>query len=156
MVGSVLKFLLYSSIKEWLLKQFLHFAEKYIKVLGKDKAFIKHARKSLLFNKQQTWIKNVDYLMWRWVHVMVLRFVNLLEFFYAENYISISKDDISIMKHCRKSLLFYQNEDWKKNNTGATFDATTGSYDGSELCELIGTYIPTFPTNIISKDNMCL
>ena len=40
-----------------LLKQSLDFAEKYIKVYSEDKAIIKYARKSLLFNQQQTWIK---------------------------------------------------------------------------------------------------
>ena len=47
----------YPSIKESLLKQYLDLAEKYIKVSSEDKAIIKHARTSLLFNKQQTWIK---------------------------------------------------------------------------------------------------
>ena len=47
----------YPSIKESLLKQYLDLAEKYIKVSNEDKAIIKHARTSLLFNKQQTWIK---------------------------------------------------------------------------------------------------
>ena len=47
----------YPSIKESLLKQSLDFAVKYIKVTSEDKAIIKHARKSLLFNKQQIWIK---------------------------------------------------------------------------------------------------
>ena len=47
----------YPSIKESLLKQSLDFAEKHIKISTEDKAIIKHARKSLLLNKQQTWIK---------------------------------------------------------------------------------------------------
>ena len=47
----------YPSIKELLLKQSLDFAEKHIKISTEDKAIIKHARKFLLFNKQQTWIK---------------------------------------------------------------------------------------------------
>ena len=48
----------YPSIKkESLLKQSLHFAGKYIKVTSEDKVIIKHARNSLLFNKQQIWIK---------------------------------------------------------------------------------------------------
>ena len=44
----------YPTIKESLLKQSLDFAEKYIKVSSEDKAIIKHERKSLLFNQQQT------------------------------------------------------------------------------------------------------
>ena len=48
---------LYPFIKASLLKQFLDLAEKYIKVSNEDKVIIKYARKSLLFNKQQIWIK---------------------------------------------------------------------------------------------------
>ena len=47
----------YSSIKEQLLKEALNFANSYINILEKDKKTIKHARKSLLFNKQQTRFK---------------------------------------------------------------------------------------------------
>ena len=39
------------------MKQYLDFVEKHIKVSSENKAIIKHARKSLLHNKQQTWIK---------------------------------------------------------------------------------------------------
>ena len=75
---------------------------------------------------------------------------------FAENYISISKEDIRIIKHCRKSLLFYENEAWKKKDTNTTFDVTMGSYDGAEVCKLIGIYIQSLLTNILSKDNMGL
>ena len=61
---------------------------------------------------------------------------------FPENYISISKEDIRIIKHCKKSFLFYKNEDWKKKDTDTTFDVTTGSYDGAELCKL-NTYNPS-------------
>ena len=47
----------YLSTKEPLLKQSLDFTKKYIKVTSEDQAIIKNARKSLLFNKQQIWIK---------------------------------------------------------------------------------------------------
>ena len=42
----------YPSMKESLHKPSLDFAEEYIKVSSEDKVVIKHARKSLLFNKQ--------------------------------------------------------------------------------------------------------
>ena len=70
--------------------------------------------------------------------------------------ITISKEDIRIIKHCRESLLFYRNEAWKKKDTDTTFDVTMGSYDGADLCELIGIYIQSLLTNILSKDNMGL
>ena len=75
---------------------------------------------------------------------------------FAENYIPISKEDIRIIKHCRKSLVFYGNEAWKKKDADTTFDDTMGSYDGAELCEIIGIYIQSLLINIISKDNMAL
>ena len=47
----------YPSIKECLLKNAMNFAEQHIKISENDKAIIFHARKSLLFNGQQVWIK---------------------------------------------------------------------------------------------------
>ena len=70
---------------------------------------------------------------------------------FAENYVSISKEDIRIIKHCRNSLLFYENEAWKKKDTDATFDVTMGSYDGAKFCELIGIYIQSLLTNLLFK-----
>ena len=36
------------------------------------------------------------------------------------------------------------------------FDVTMWSYDSAEVCELIGIYIQSLLTNILSKDNMGL
>ena len=47
----------YPSITENLLKKALTFAEAHTHLSDDDKAIIHHARKSLLFNNQQTWIK---------------------------------------------------------------------------------------------------
>ena len=47
----------YPSITENLLKKALTFAEAHTHLLDDDKTIIHHARKSLLFNDQQTWIK---------------------------------------------------------------------------------------------------
>ena len=47
----------YPSITENLLKKALAFVEAHIHLSDDDKAIIQHARKSLLFNDQQTWIK---------------------------------------------------------------------------------------------------
>ena len=47
----------YPSITENLLKKALTFAEAHTHLSDDDKAIIHHARKSLLFNDQQTWIK---------------------------------------------------------------------------------------------------
>ena len=75
---------------------------------------------------------------------------------FADNYISVSKEDIRIIKYCRKSLLYHENEAWKKKDTDTTIDVTMGNYDGAGLCELIRIYMQSLLTNILTKDNMGL
>ena len=43
--------------------------------------------------------------------------------------------------HARKSLLFDKDETWMKKDNDSIFDVTMGSYDGAEVCELVGIYI---------------
>ena len=50
------------SIKEQLLKEALDFANSYVNKSENDKNIINYARKSLLFDKQQTWIKKASEL----------------------------------------------------------------------------------------------
>ena len=66
---------------------------------------------------------------------------------YAKKYISITNQDLHIIKHCRKSLLFDNDIAWVKNNNNNMFDITMGSYDGAEICELVGLFL----LNTLSK-----
>ena len=78
---------------------------------------------------------------------------------FAANYTKISKEDIRLIYHCRKSLLFFNDEAWKKKDTDSSFDVTMGSFDGAELCELIGIYIQSLLTDsieLITKENIGL
>jgi hypothetical protein len=43
--------------------------------------------------------------------------------------------------HARKSLLFAEESAWVKSSGDPSFDVTMGSFDGAELCELVGLYI---------------
>ena len=43
--------------------------------------------------------------------------------------------------HSRKFLLFNNTDIWIKKNGDPDFDVTMGSFDGAELCELVGLYI---------------
>ena len=70
---------------------------------------------------------------------------NALDF--AANYTKISKEDIRLIYHCRKSLLFFKDEAWKKKDRDSSFDVTMGSFDRDELCELIGIYIQSLLTD---------
>ena len=62
-------------------------------------------------------------------------------FKFAKQHTNIDKNDLRIMNHCRKSLLFPDNKTWKKKTADSYFHVTMGSFDGAELCELVGLYI---------------
>ena len=47
----------YPSIQEELLNKGLRFAQEYIDITSKDTEIIYHARKSLLFDEKDTWMK---------------------------------------------------------------------------------------------------
>ena len=49
--------------------------------------------------------------------------------------------------HARKSLLFTNDSTWVKKGDDPSFDVTMGSFDGAEVCELVGLYI----LNILSQ-----
>ena len=65
---------------------------------------------------------------------------------FASEYISISKFDIDVTNHARKSLMFDGSNNWIKKQ-GGLFDVSMGAYDGAEVCELVGTYM----LNVLSK-----
>ena len=52
---------------------------------------------------------------------------------WAKRFTNISDNDITIIKHARKSLLFHMNHTWSKRNSNSTFDVAMGSYDGAEI-----------------------
>ena len=59
---------------------------------------------------------------------------------FAEKLVNIANEDKVIIKHARKSLLYNTSEPWMKKDSGL-FDVTMGAYDGTEVCELVGTFL---------------
>ena len=59
---------------------------------------------------------------------------------YAKSIITIPEEDEDIIRHSRKSLLFSAGQVWTKRND-PDFDVTMGSYDGAEVCELVGLFL---------------
>ena len=57
------------------------------------------------------------------------------------NFNTIPQKHITIIKHARRSLLFNDGLPWVKGNNHNMFDVTMGSFDGAEVCELVGLYI---------------
>ena len=72
---------------------------------------------------------------------------------FAKEHHHIPDEDVRIIDHCRKSLLFHENEPWKKKKTESCVDVTMDSYGGAEICELVGIYILTRLAGIIKKNN---
>ena len=60
---------------------------------------------------------------------------------FASQFINITHHDRNTIMHARKSLLFVQEKPWRKKNTQSMFDVTMDSYDGAEVCELVGLFI---------------
>ena len=60
---------------------------------------------------------------------------------YAKTLVNISDEEINTIMHSRKSLLFNNTDIWIKKNGDPDFDVIMGSFNGAELCELVGLYI---------------
>ena len=58
---------------------------------------------------------------------------------FASQTVDISAETKKILMNARKSILYHNNSVWKK--VTGLFDVTMGSYDGCELCELVGLYV---------------
>ena len=74
---------------------------------------------------------------------------------YAKSLTTIEEEVIATIFHARKSLLFDKTSVWvKKDNID--FDVTMGSYDGADVCELVGLYLLNLLTNEFGKHNIGL
>ena len=79
--------------------------------------------------------------------------INAINF--AGTITNIDKKVIDTIMHSRKSLLFNNNEIWiKKDNPN--FDVTMGSFDGAELCEIVGLYLLNILKNEFGRKNIGL
>ena len=59
---------------------------------------------------------------------------------FAKKTVTITDQELGIIKHARKSLLFSNSGTWVKKGDDL-FDVTMGSHDGAEVCELVGLYL---------------
>ena len=75
---------------------------------------------------------------------------------FAKNYSNISVETEEIIMKARKSLLFCKGSPWRKLKQNNTFDVTMGSYDGAEVCELVGAFLLNELKQITGIKNMGL
>ena len=74
---------------------------------------------------------------------------------WARETTNITAEEEDIILNVRKSFLFSNGIPWcKKDNKD--FDVTMGSYDGAEICQLVGHYMMWLLSSIIPKNDMGL
>ena len=74
---------------------------------------------------------------------------------FARTVITIDKKVVHTIMHSRKSLLVNNHEIWvKKENPN--FDPTMESFDGAEICELVGLYLLNILKNEFGGKNIRL
>ena len=59
---------------------------------------------------------------------------------FAKQHVNISEQEIRIILQTKKGLLFSNKEVWVKKGQ-KPFDVTMGSWDGAEVCDLVGLYL---------------
>ena len=75
---------------------------------------------------------------------------------FAKQHVLIPDKDVEIIMHSRRSLLFDKELPWVKRDGKDMFDVTMGSYDGAEICELVGLYILDVLAQKYNKDEIGL
>ena len=75
---------------------------------------------------------------------------------FAKTLTPISEGEYKIIMHARKSVLFNSESAWQKKNNPNLFDVTMGSFDGAEVCELVGLLILEKLGKIFGKNNVGL
>ena len=74
---------------------------------------------------------------------------------FAEAYTNISDEGKRIINHSRKSLLFNNQEAWIKSES-ELFEVTIGTYNGAEVCELVGSFLLYQLSNKYNKKDIGL
>lgn len=74
---------------------------------------------------------------------------------FASQFTLIEEEEKEIILHSRKSLLFVNGRPWIKKTKGM-FDVTMGSFDGAEVCELVGAFLLHHLSQYIERFNIGL
>ena len=75
---------------------------------------------------------------------------------FAKRHIDISQENIELIFHCRKTLLYHGETPWIKKKNGGRFDVSMGSYDGAEVCEIVGLFLLDILSHRYEKKDMGL
>ena len=75
---------------------------------------------------------------------------------FAKLYYDFTSDELEVIMHSRKTLLFWQDSTWVKKEGDEEFDIPMGCYDGAEICELVGIYIRNKLCKLMNKKDFVL
>ena len=75
---------------------------------------------------------------------------------HAKLYTSIIQEELDLILHARKSLIFYKSKPWEKTVNEFLFDKTMGNYDGAEICKLVSLYILSILGKVYGTQNLGL
>ena len=78
-------------------------------------------------------------------------------FRYAGRFTLVKDEDVRIVKSACRVVLFDDDDNtWIKKSTGENFDISMGSFQGAEVCELVGLYLLDRVTQVLGKSNVGL
>ena len=75
---------------------------------------------------------------------------------YVKSFTAIEEKCISAIKLACKSLLFSKDGTWVKKKGNDLVDVTMASFDGAEICELVGLYLLNKLSKLLGNENMGL
>ena len=75
---------------------------------------------------------------------------------FAKSLIDIEGNIINTINHARKSLLFDDSGAWVKKDGNPLLDVIMGSFDGAEVCELVGLYLLNKIKSLLGSNNVGL
>ena len=76
---------------------------------------------------------------------------------FARTHVNITDNEMEVIFHARKSLLFSSGSAWvRRGKQEGLFDVPMGSYDGAEICELVGVFLLSELAEFLAKDSIGL
>ena len=75
---------------------------------------------------------------------------------FANLYCDFTSDELEIIMRSRNTLLFWKNNTWVKKEEDEDFGVPMGCYDGTEISELVGTYIHNKLCKLMNKKDVGL
>ena len=73
---------------------------------------------------------------------------------FSQRYVEIKLNELDLIFHTRKSLLYWKDAPWIKKEGNGEFYVTMGSNDGAETCEVVGLFLSYSIGKKVNKGNI--